>query len=146
MDKPIRDLLIELLSNLSGDESQDELTGLRGLESASTEELSWIVERLDRPVQADPILLRSESRSHRVLHPSEQYLFEVEAVGLLHELGAAGVVSSTVVEELIDYARMVSTAPIGKRRLLDILPSFISDIGRTRLAFRGLSRQASTHH
>ena len=146
MDKPIRDLLIELLSNLSSEELPDEFAKLRGLESASTEELSWIVDRLDHPIDADPISLRPDARSHRVLHPSEQFLFDVDAVGLLHELGTAGVISSVTMEELLDFARMTSTAPIGRSRLLDLLPSFISSNNRSNLAFRSLSMQATTQH
>ena len=125
MDKQIRDLLLEILSNLPA-ESAGSSSGVipTGVARYDIDGLMTQLENVGEPVE---ILGLPSPGFRRVFHPSERDIFSADARGLLIELTGAGLLSAMMLEEIIEYARLVAIVPLDRAGLTELLPTIFTD-------------------
>ena len=144
MDKQIRDLLIEILSNLPADEPSD------GSDATNSRigryDIEGMFARLDGV--GTPVLVQSDAvrHFHRVFHPSEKNIFRADAQGLLIELTGAGLLPPLLLEEIIEYARLIALEPLGRSALVELLPSVFTDRDSGMFMQRDTFSEAQTLH
>lgn len=144
MDKQIRDLLIEILSNLPPEDSVESAASFDV--GIGRYDIEGLFARMDGV--GDPVLLDGDGsrQFHRVFHPSEKNIFRADARGLLIELTSAGLLPTLLLEEIIEYARLIALEPLGRGALVDLLPSIFTDSESGMFMQRETFSEAQTLH